>query len=63
MTKYYDYCPKCGEEFVYNESGDYYPATREEPASYPEIDVILRNCDSECKATNDELVATALMAD
>lgn len=60
MVKHYDYCPKCGEEFVYTASGDYYPASFDEPASYPEIEIIVRNCEeTECGATNDELVATA----
>lgn len=63
MVKHYDYCPKCGEEFTYTSAGDYYPATHEEPASYPEIDVLTRNCDEECGATDDELKATAFLAD
>jgi hypothetical protein len=54
---YHEMCPGCGVLFTYTVSGDYYPATREDPAAYPEVEVLDRECDDECTVTNERLVA------
>lgn len=53
-------CPECGAEFSYTASGDYYPQTWEEPASYPEIEIVKRTCDDDCIAIEGNLIDQAM---